>query len=143
MYHMIVEQTKKYRKRMYYDAKSNTFMEREYDYLGYARNFIQPYGWIKESGTPPKPHWDVILMNDNEFELGDEVCIKVIGVFMRNDGDHKFVAVETSRDIEDFSQLSDDEIKGLHGLYPRIDKGEGWFCKERAEKVMNTCQKPL
>lgn len=143
MYHMIVEQTKKYRKRMYYDAKSNTFMEREYDYLGYARNFIQPYGWIKESGTPPKPHWDVILMSDNEFELGDEVCIKVIGVFMRNDGDHKFVAVETSRDIEDFSQLSDEEIEGLHGLYPRIDKGEGWFDKERAEIVMNTFEKPL
>lgn len=59
----------------------------------YARNVRQPYGRIKESGTPPCDHLDVIVMTDKEYELGEEDRIKIIGVFKRNDGDHKLVGV--------------------------------------------------
>ena len=29
--------------------------------LSYARKFLFPYGWIKESGTPPEPHCNKAL----------------------------------------------------------------------------------
>lgn len=143
MLHMIVEQTDKYPRRMVYDAVEKVFHESEYASLMYVRKFSKPYGWIKESGTPPEPHWDCMLMTDAEKELGDEVEIKVIGVFKRKDGDHKYIVVETARDIEDYAQLSDGEKEELSRLYPRIDAGEGWFGREEAEECMKRCEKAL
>ena len=144
MYHMVVEQTYKYKKRMYYDAESNTFKEKAYDSLSHLRGFKQPYpyGWIKETGTPPGKHCDVILMSIKEYELGDEIPINIIGIFARNDGDHKFIAVEEDRSIQTYSQLSDKEKAELHRLYPRIDKGEGWFDKERAFQYLEEPARP-
>lgn len=42
-------------------------------------------------------------MTDKEYELGDEDRVKIIGVFRRNDGDHKLVGVPEDRNISDFS----------------------------------------
>lgn len=143
MLHMIVEQTYKYPMRMEYDPVTNSFHEREHKSLAYERNFTKPYGWIKESGTPPLPHWDCILMTDREYELGDEVEIKVIGVFRRGDLDHKYIVVETLREIEDFSELTLEEKEELGRLYPRIREGEGWFGKDEAEFCMKNHEKAL
>ncbi len=143
MLHMIIEQTYKYPMRMEYDAKTGKFIESEYKSLQYVRNFTKPYGWIKESGTPPFPHWDCILMTDTECNLGDEVEIKVIGVFKRTDFDHKYVVVESSRDIQDISELMEDEMDELKKLYPRISEGEGWFGKDVAEYCMKNHEKSL
>ncbi len=141
--HMIVEQTYKYPMRMEYDSEKNTFREREHKSLAYERNFTKPYGWIKESGTPPHPHWDCILMTDEEYDLGDEIAIKVIGVFKRSDLDHKYVVVEVTRDVDDFWQLRVEEKEELNRLYPRIREGEGWYGKEEAEYCMMHHQKAL
>ncbi len=143
IFHMIVEQTKKYQKRICYDTDKNTFYESEYDSLAYVRKFFYPYGWIKESGTPPNPHWDVILMTNNDYELGQEVKIKIIGVFIRKDGDHKYIAVEINRNIDDFNELNESEKNDLSKLYPNVDIGEGWFGKEVAIKAMEKCEKVL
>lgn len=143
MLHMIVEQTYKYPMRMEYDPVTNSFHEREHKSLAYERNFTKPYGWIKESGTPPLPHWDCILMTNREYELGDEVEIKVIGVFRRGDLDHKYIVVETLREIEDFSELTLEEKEELGRLYPRIREGEGWFGKDEAEFCMKNHEKAL
>ncbi len=143
MLHMIIEQTYKYPMRMEYDAETGKFIESEYKSLQYVRNFTKPYGWIKESGTPPFPHWDCILMTDTECNLGDEVEIKVIGVFKRTDFDHKYVVVESSRDIQDISELMEDEMDELKKLYPRISEGEGWFGKDVAEYCMKNHEKSL
>lgn len=143
MLHMIIEQTYKYPMRMEYDAETGKFIESEYKSLQYVRNFTKPYGWIKESGTPPFPHWDCILMTDTECNLGDEVEIKVIGVFKRTDFDHKYVVVESSRDIQDISELMEDEMDELKKLYPRISEGEGWFGKDIAEYCMKNHEKSL
>ncbi|MBE6901991.1 MAG: hypothetical protein E7478_05910 [Ruminococcaceae bacterium] len=132
-----IEQTFAYPKRMKYISSTDSFIEKDCDSLSYVRNVRQPYGWLVESGTPPCDHLDVIIMTDREFELGDTVSVKIIGVFCRNDGDHKLVAVLPDRDIEDFSQLSDTEKEDMHRLYPREDKGEGWFGRERAEEIIN------
>lgn len=136
MLRMIVEQTRDYPMRMEYDPQTGTFHESEYRSLAVARGFTKPYGWIKESGTPPGPHWDCILLSDGEFFLGDEVEIRVIGVFQRADGDHKFIVVECSREISDLSQITDGERDELHRLYPKVRDGEGWFGAERAAALL-------
>jgi len=75
-------------------------------------------------------------MSEEDYELGDEIPIKLIGVFVRNDGDHKSIAVKEDRNIQDYSQLSDDEKADLHRLYPRVDKGDGWYGKETILKFL-------
>lgn len=131
-----IEQTFAYPKRMKYIAKTDSFIEKDCDSLSYVRNFRQPYGWIKESGTPPCEHPDVIIMTDKEYKLGDEEHVKIIGVFRRNDGDHKLVGVLESSSIKDLSELSDTEKEDLHRLYPKEGSGEGWFERETAENII-------
>lgn len=131
-----IEQTFSYPKRMKYIACEDKFIEKDCDSLSYVRNVHQPYGWIKESGIPPCEHLDVILMTDKEYELGDEELIRVIGVFCRNDGDHKLVGVLKDRMINDFSELSENEKEDMHRLYPYEAEGEGWFGHERAERII-------
>lgn len=132
-----IEQTFAYPKRMKYSAKTDSFIEKDCDSLCYVRNVTQPYGWIKESGTPPCKHLDVIIMTDKEYRLGDEERVKIIGVFSRNDGDHKLVGVLENSDIDDFSELSEKEREDMHRLYPREDPGGGWFGRTTAEKLIN------
>lgn len=143
MLHMIIEQTYKYPMRMKYHPETGEFTETEYKSLQYERNFTKPYGWIKESGTPPFPHWDCILMTDKEYDLGDEVEIKVIGVFQRADFDHKYVVAEVAREIDDITELTEAERNELNKLYPRVGEGEGWFGKEVAEYCMKHHAKAL
>ena len=132
---MIVEQTYKYSMRMVYNSDTGTFAESEYQSLQYVRNFRKPYGWIKESGTPPAAHWDCILMTNKEYELGDEIEIRIIGVFKRLDFDHKYVVAESTREIDDISELLESEREELSRLYPRVSEGEGWFGKDVANQL--------
>ena len=140
---MVIEQTYKYPMRMIYNPETGTFSERGHKSLQYERGFTKPYGWIKESGTPPGTHWDCILMSERDAELGDELEVKVIGVFKRADFDHKYIVVEVSREIGDFSELSGAEKEELRRLYPRIGEGEGWFGKAEAEYCMKYYKKAL
>ena len=140
---MIIEQTKAYPNRMIYDSETNTFSESEKESLAHARGFYYPYGWVKESGTPPAPHCDCMLMSAKEYNLGDEVEIKLIGMFKRNDGDHKYIAVEESREINDYTELTEEEKEALHKLYPRVREGEGWFGRAEAMWCYEHCEKAL
>lgn len=141
MLHMIVEQTADYPMRMEYDPESGTFREREYRSLAFERGFTKPYGWIKESGTPPQPHWDCILLSEKNFALGNEIEVRIIGVFRRGDGDHKYIAVEIEREITDLSEITQSEREELHRLYPRVREGEGWFGRDEARRCMERCEK--
>ncbi len=137
MYNMVIEQTADYQKRTKYNPENGTFYETLHVSLFYVRGVTFPYGWLKESGTPPNDHLDVILMSGEHFELGDELPIKIIGVFKRNDCDHKLVAVSTERTVNNFSELPEDEKNEVFKLYPRIDPGEGWFGADIADEVIN------
>ena len=64
-------------------------------------------------------------------------------MFKRNDGDHKYIAVEQKREIYDFSELTATEKEELCRLYPRIRDGEGWFGKAEAEACMECGEKAL
>lgn len=131
-----IEQTFAYQKRMKYIAETDSFIAKDCDSLGFVKNVRQPYGWLKQSGTPPQPHLDVYIMTERDFELGDEVEVRIIGVFWRADGDHKLVGVTLDRSISDFSELSDVEKEDMRRLYGGKYKGEGWFGKERAEEII-------
>lgn len=135
-YKAVIEQTFEYPKRMNYISETDSFVETACSNLLFDRNVHQPYGWIKASGTPPNDHLDVIIMTDKKYNLGDEVIIKIIGVFCRNDGDHKLVAVLENRDINDFSELKISEKEDMHRLYPYEAEGEGWFGREVAQNII-------
>ncbi len=132
----IIEQTYHYKHRMKYIAATNSFIEKEGYSLGYTKNVSYPYGWIKESGTPPQPHLDVYIITDREFELGDEVSVKIIGVFKRADNDHKLVAVLDDSNISDLSELSQEVIDALHRLYSGKYEGDAWLGKDGAEQII-------
>lgn len=136
VYTVKIEQTYHYPDRMKYISQTDSFVEKDVESLSHKRNVRQPYGWIKESGTPPCDHLDVIVMTDKEYELGDEDRVKIVGVFKRNDGDHKLVGVLENRDINDISELTEEEKEDLRRFYPREDMGEGWFGRECAEEIL-------
>ena len=136
VYTVKIEQTYHYPHRMKYISQTDSFMEKDVESLAHKRNVRQPYGWIKESGTPPGNHLDVIVMTDKEYELGEEDRVRIIGVFKRNDGDHKLVGVLENRDVHDISDLTEAEKGDLRRFYPREDTGEGWFGRECAEDLL-------
>lgn len=138
MDYIIIEQTKDYKKRISYDPKSNTFIELEHDCMFPHKGFTYPYGWLKSSGTPPEEHLDVFLMSQEEYSLGDELPIKIVGVFKRKDGDHKLIGVLPERNEIDFTQLPDNEKESLYKLYPRVGEGEGWFGAKIAKEIIES-----
>jgi inorganic pyrophosphatase len=137
MDYMIVEQTRDYVKRIAYDHKTNTFSETEHDCLFLHRGFTHPYGWLKGSGTPPEEHLDVFLLTHENYSLGDELPVKIVGVFKRNDGDHKLIGVSPERKEIDFTQLPEHEKDDLYRLYPRVGDGEGWFGADVAKDIIS------
>lgn len=136
LYTAKIEQTHRYPRRMKYLPETDSFIEKDVESLMHARNVRQPYGWIMETGTPPRAHLDVIVMTEKEYALGDEERVRIIGVFRRGDGDHKLVAVPEERPITDLSGLSEAERADLRRLYPRVGEGEGWFGRDRAEAIL-------
>ena len=136
IYTVKIEQTFHYPNRMKYISGTDSFVEKPVKSIFYERNVRQPYGWIRESGTPPCAHLDVIVMTEKEYALGEEDRVKIIGVFRRRDGDHKLVGVTEDRDINDFFELTESEKEDMHRLYPRADAGEGWFGRECAEEIL-------
>lgn len=132
-----IEQTFAHRKRLRYMPGTDSFEEKDCDSLSYIKGFRQPSGWIKESGTPPCEHLDVIVMTDEPYKPGDELPVRIIGVFRRVDGDHKLVAVPAGRAAEDLSELSGQELEALRGLYDALYDGEGWFGRKEAEDAVS------
>ncbi len=136
MHTIIIEQTKEYKMRMVYDPHARTFTESKYGSLAWERGFPHPYGWLKGTGTPPGEHLDIYLLSYFDCALGDELPVKVVGVFKRNDGDHKLIGIDPDRPETDFAQLPQHEKDDLARLYPRASEGEGWFGREAAGGVI-------
>ena len=121
---------------MNFDPTRNIFYETEFQSLAYVRNFHYPYGWIKELGTSLGHHLDVILLSLKAYKLGEVVPVKIVGCFLRSDGDHKLIAVLPERPETDFSELSEDEKTDLSRLYPVVGDGEGWYGAESAKDII-------
>lgn len=86
-------------------------------------NVPYPYGWLIGYGTPPDKHLDIILLSDNDYELGAVVSVRIIGVFIRNDGDNKLLAVLQAHEEADYWELPGNEKETLRKIYPGKYKG--------------------
>ena len=137
MYHIVIEQTLEYKNRVEFDPVKNIFSVTEHQSLFYVRNFPHPYGWIKESGTPPEARLDVILLSYDKYKLGDDLAVKIVGCFMRNDGDNKLIGILPERLETDFFELSEKERSDLFRLYPHVSAGEGWYDAMKAYEVID------
>jgi len=136
LFHIIIEQTREYENRMEFDPVNNIFNESKFKSLFHIRNFPYPYGWIKESGAPPGPHLDIILLSSKEYKLGDEIAVKIIGCFVRNDGDNKLIGVLPERLETDYIDLPENGKADLSRLYPLVSDGEGWHGAVRAKEII-------
>jgi hypothetical protein len=133
---VIVEQPRNEPQRFSYDPASQTFSRSSHKSLIDDRGLSGVYGWIGGSGVPPAPHHDVLLFTKQFPAVGEILIGHICGVFLRQDKDHKFVAMddEIRRNMTtaDLSSLDPTFYEELVRLYPRVDEGEGWFGREVA-----------
>jgi hypothetical protein len=131
---VIVEQPKNETDRYGYDPVSQSFYRKPYKAL--SRGFSGVYGWIGGSGIPPAPHHDVLLFTNQSPTFGDILVGHICGVFIRQDNDHKFVAVDdeirSHLAAADLLSLGQERYDELLRQYPRVDEGEGWYNAEIA-----------
>ncbi len=133
---VIVEQPRNEPYRLSYDSLSQTFSRSSYKSLTFERGFSGAYGWIGGTGIPPAPHHDVLLLTKQSPDAGQILLGYICGVFLRQDNDHKFVAVDDEImhamiqvDLPFVGEVFHHE---LLKLYPRVGEGEGWFGREIA-----------
>lgn len=127
---VIIEQPRKEPNRYSYDSVRKSFFRTSNTSLAYARGFSGVYGWVGGSGIPPAPHHDVFLFTNRSPSFGDILEGHICGVFIRQDNDHKFIAVDDEiRSVmvtADLPSLRKNLYDEMLQLYPRIDEGEGW-----------------
>jgi hypothetical protein len=133
---VVVEQPRNEPYRLAYNPASGTFSKTVYKSLLHARGFSGAYGWIGGTGTPPKFHYDVMLLTEQNPKPGDILEGYICGVFFRRDQDHKFVAMdEVFRNKvgeADLGALDKAIYDELVGLYPEVGENEGWHGAEVA-----------
>jgi hypothetical protein len=141
---VIVEQPRDEPYRLSYDPASNTFIRTTCKSLVHARGFSGIYGWIGGSGTPPEPHYDVMLLTKQNPHAGDILLGYICGVFFRRDGDHKFVAIdpelEHTMTTADLPALDRGTYNELMRLYPEVGEDEGWYGAEVAFSYLKNNQ---
>ncbi len=133
---VVIEQPCREPYRFAYDPVSDTFIRKTIKSLIFERGFSGAYGWIGGTGTPPEPHFDVLLITGQDPQPGDVLEGYICGVFMRADGDHKFVALDSELRYRvhkpDLDSMDQETYAELKKLYPRIGENEGWFGAEVA-----------
>lgn len=143
---VIVEQPRNEPYRFSYDPGSQTFTRTIYKSLVYDRGFSGVYGWIGGSGTPPAPHYDVMLVTQQNPRPGDVLLGFICGVFLRRDDDHKFVAIDTELRSTlakvDLAALDEATYNELMRLYPEVREDEGWHGAEIAFSYLKN-KKPI
>lgn len=135
---MRIEQTPKEKMRMKYIPEKDCFIETEHTSLMYYRAFKGVYGWIEGCGVPPQKHLDIYAITQFAVSVGDRLDVRVIGCFLRADGDNKIIAIEQSRHIDDLQELCDEERRMVFGLYPMVGADEGWFGKDKAIELIRS-----
>jgi inorganic pyrophosphatase len=128
---VIVEQPRNEPHRLSYNPANQTFSRSQHKSLIYDRGFSGAYGWIGGTGVPPAPHHDVLLFTKQFPTVGEILLGHICGVFLRQDNDHKFVAIDDpmrqNMTTVDLSALNQGLLDELLRLYPRVEEGEGWF----------------
>ena len=133
---VVVEQPRNEPYRFSYEHNSNSFSRTEYKSLIFERGFTGVYGWIGGIGSPPRPHFDILLLTRQNPPAGEVLLGYVCGVFYRRDGDHKLLAIDTEWNNTvskaSLSHLDKSTYEELMNLYPDISENEGWQDREEA-----------
>ncbi len=139
---VIVEQPADEPLRLRYVPEDGAFVRTVERSLIHVRGFPGCYGWIAGTGEPPGPHWDVLLCSADAHPAGAVVAATLCGVFVRADGDHKFVALDLNLApndaVADLAQLPGRWLHYLTALYPVVGPGEGWLNAEAAWALVLT-----
>lgn len=138
---MRVEQTPRFEKRIKYIPEYDEFIETDRTSLMYYRGFDGVYGWIEGYGTPPKEHMDIYVITQRQLSLGDRLNARIIGCFLREDGDNKIIAVDEARKEQDINDLDDKDLSMVLGLYPRVGENDGWFGRSKAIELIESFDK--
>jgi inorganic pyrophosphatase len=132
---MRIEQTPDSEFRTEYDPTTDEFRTTAYRCRSFEYGCEGYYGWLVDTGTPPEPHLDMLLLSDEKYNIGDIVMCKIIGYFRRNDADHKLLGIEPSSTINDISELQPEVLKSLQRLYSGKYEGEAWIGRKGAEQA--------
>lgn len=128
---IVIEQPRHEPYRFSYDAVRGLFVRTAAKSLLHERGFGGAYGWIGGMGAPPEPHCDALLLTGQAPAPGDVLVGHICGVFQRQDGDHKFVALDAEWRYTvaraDLASLDRDTREELARLYPRVGEHEGWY----------------
>lgn len=137
---VVVEQPRHEPKRIEYLPRAKSFVRTENSSLIFERKFKGVYGWISGTGIPPGFHIDVLLITEKNLGPGDVIHGFICGVFLRNDGDHKFVAVDDEIIVDlqkqDIRFLSKEIKENLFQQYPHAAENEGWHGFATATKYL-------
>ena len=124
-------------KRLVFVEDLNEFVIEDFDHIFMNDSFGKYfYGWIDGYGTPPNNHWDVIVITRSEVNYGELIEGKLIGVFFRCDGDHKFIAIDADRSESNITQLKDEEISMVLSKYSGKFSGDSWLGYEDAASLL-------
>ncbi len=131
---IVIEQPRSEPWRVEFDERTGQFHLTNQRALLYQRGFPGHYGWISGTGTPPGVHYDVFVLDEFPAQPGDIREGFILGIFIRADGDHKFVADARPalQRGQDLFTLPPDEQQRIFQLYPRVDAGEGWLGRDKA-----------
>lgn len=134
---MVVEQPQNSKYRMKYIPEENRFVETKAISLSFTRGYRGVCGWLDGYGRPPQPHLDAYLYTDRAYTQGQAVGVKVIGCFIRADGDSKLVCIEPERPENELFELPPEEVETIKRVYPRAGEGEGWFGRAMAVRLIH------
>lgn len=136
-----IEQTPTSKIRMQYDPRTDSFHTTEFMSLLFNRGYSGYYGWISETGTPPKKHLDILFLSHRKLEIGQRIQAKIIGCFQRSDGDHKFLGVPIDSQISCYSDLSKESKTMLNNIYPKKSGSEMWLTVQEAISLYQQLQR--
>ena len=138
---VVVEQVPEVPYRFAYDAVKRVFCRTDRSSLIHLRGFSGLYGWIGGTGSPPGPHFDVLLFTDERPRLGDILPGHICGMYRRADGDHKFVAVAPAQRHKmagaDLQHLDECQREELTGFYAHPRDSEAWLGGDVARRYLS------
>lgn len=138
---VVVEQPRGERARIEFDRATGFFLPSQYIALTFTSRFPGIYGWIAGTGMPPELHFDCLVFTETAAAPGEIVECRICGVYLRRDGDHKFVGlgqdVLSSLPAPDLVCLPDDLRQALERFYPDAYAGEGWRARAEALELLH------
>jgi len=99
------------------------------------------YGYLENTLNPiEKDDVDVVIFSNKLYKTGDKVEVEIIGMFNREDGDHKVLAVDDSMKIESFEDILPTERESLLDFFGYKSKIVSISTKDEALEYLASCK---